>query len=178
MIEWFDYLFGTSVTTAGLIATFDGVRRLAQTGRDRLGRVLLVLGVVGCSATAAVSGYVSSIMEASARSLDSISASELPDGWGAGQSPAARERNSLLYAASAYVSTGILIQHYDLAGSRKTFAPSSEQLREREKHVALRAELEFNVTYFKDVAFRVLFAMIVAALIGLWVGRTQLQPRK
>jgi hypothetical protein len=172
MIDWLDFLFKTVATGAAVIAIFEGTRRLSQFGRNRFAATLVICGVLWCSSGVAVLIYVSSGSRTLADVLKKTPSTELPTDWGSKLSPDARHRSSLSYASTIYLSSGMLVQYFDLDGSRKLFSPSQQQLREREDAVVTLEQLEALVGSARDLAFRLGILALTATLFGWWAGRS------
>ena len=172
MSGWLNFLFDLSAWTAALIAVFEGSRRLARGERGRTVVGWMAGGVIWCIANGALAFYVYSSMESLA--LDpNYPTSELRDDWGSKFSPNEREKSSSAYAAMIYFSYGTIVSYFDRSGNRELFVPTQDQIRAREKSVALKQQM----THLSDDAYsrgwRWFLSVAVGVLIGWGMGRRE-----
>ena len=171
MIDWLDFAFMTAATTSAVVAIFEGMRRLSQWGRNRFGATLVICGALWCLGGVAILIYVSSTSK-SLKATQNLTSNELPKDWGSKLSPEVRERDSLILASTIYLSSGTLIQYFDLSGARKIFSPSQQQLREREGAVVTFERIDALARNTWDLAFRLGIAALTAGVLGWWAGRS------
>ncbi len=172
MSGWFNFFFDIGAWSAAVIVIFEGSRRLARGERGRRVIGWVAGGAIWCIVNGVVAFHISSTMES--LGIDpNRPVSELRDDWSNKLSPDDREKSSSSYASSIYFSSGTIVSHFDRSGNRQRFAPTQEQIRERESHVALKQQMAQLSLDAYSRGWRWFLSAVLAVLIGWGTWRNE-----
>jgi len=169
--NWID--FGISVLggATAFLCLFEGTRRLATYGVHRRAALMTVLAIAVCAlyGTFAYWKYLDLKVNlgASQRGPASI---HLPAGWGKRFSAERKSSLSLARARRVFVESGTLGEYLDQKGMTRSFAPTEEDLKRRERLVAHYAKLELAARSSLAEALLWLIAAVVAVIFGMAVS--------
>jgi len=160
-----DFVLNAVAAAAVLFLLFEGMRRLGAYGLHRKA-VLLVLVSAGACAAFGGSAYQRygdlkrTLAVSESKSVPAVASSRI-------RSPEKRELLSLALARQNFRASGTLGPYVDRSGETRTFAPTQEDLRARERVVAYLSRTEFTVRSSLAEALLWLIAGIVAVFLGL-----------
>jgi hypothetical protein len=104
---------------------------------------MAVLGGLFCGAQSGVGYWKYELMKEIAPNLQrDIFAGELPGDWAPNLDPAKRESSSLAMAQMAFTETGRFRSYFDRSGQRRTYAPTEDDVRQREFVVVTKARFD------------------------------------
>lgn len=160
-----DFVLNAVAGAAVLFLLFEGMRRLGAYGPHRKA-VLLVLVAAGACAAFGGSAYqrygdLKGTLPVGARkSVPAVASSRI-------RSPEKRELLSLALARENFRASGTLGSYVDRNGETRTFAPTQEDLRARERVVAYYSRTEFTARNSLAEALLWLIGAVVAVFLGL-----------
>jgi hypothetical protein len=133
---------------------------------------MTVLGAVFCGVQSGVAYWKYGLLREMPQILQpDVFATELPDDWASNLDPAKRESSSMAVARMAFVDTGRFRTYFDQSGQRRTFAPTEDDVRQREFAVVTKARLEDAIRdSMNDVLIWLIWGL-VAAVFGFGIGR-------
>jgi len=172
MIEnWIDFTISVIGGSTALLCLYEGTRRLATYGVHRRAALMTVMAVAVCGlyGTFAYWKYLDLKLSLGAN-LRAPVALQLPSGWGKGFSVDRKASLSLSLARRTYVESGKLGEVVAADGQSRTFAPTEEDLKRRERLVAHYARLELAARSTLAEALLWLIAAVVAVVLGLVVS--------
>jgi hypothetical protein len=156
----------------GIIAAYEGARRLACHGIHRKGVFILVsgFGVITCL------GLMFCILAYGGHSfLTDFYGADAPllvkPNLGANLNLEDREKQSLSLAKITYLQTGKILFYIDQSGTTKQFVPTHEDLAQREVWILTRKQLEISTFLSFRIAIFLWLSGLLAGLVGFRVGR-------
>jgi hypothetical protein len=124
------------VVAAGMLCIFAGARRIAGSGFERIGALLMAVGIILAVGKAGADLYVASGLRRLLDAFPTVASAEPPGGWEeADMMPEQRTTKSTENARLTYQVTGRLVTYIDATGQRATFAPTQADLHTRERLV-------------------------------------------
>ena len=176
MGAWLDYIGGVMVSVMALLLLFEGMRRLVHSGPRKSTIGVLAGGLVLSLALGGIAYLKHRLADDAIESLSQPVFSKhmpLPDGWGGKCCKSTLEVESRTLVQAAFVESGRLYTYFDSLGKRVPFVPSEKDIREREEHVVLSAQLDDASRARLSEAVFFLVAAILSALIGAVLGYEQ-----
>jgi len=170
MSAWANFIFDVGMLAATLIAVFEGTRRIAYDGYTRKRVLAVLVGIILCALLSALQFYVSTW---DSLKFEPKGVGEMALDWGKDFSPAQREHVSLARASIMYTSTGTLVDYIDSSGTRKKYAPTQAELKQRESTVSVNQQLDTLSQNAYANGFRLALFPMFALLIGWLIGRDQ-----
>jgi len=141
--DWFSYV---GKIVGGVFASYcllEGGRRLRVSNMHRTALAMVAFGALYFALFGALAQWSHKLLS---EPVDVTSkgrfTSELPQDWGKDMSPEKREASSLSYARIVYLRHGKLVNYFERSGTARPFAPSQDDLRQREATVASDAKLQ------------------------------------
>jgi hypothetical protein len=132
--------------------------------------MLLACGIVLCAMKSGIGFYTGNMATSLAEAERTRTISPLAENWGKTLEPAERERSSRAYAATAFISTGQVLNYFDQSGHVTPFVPSGPQLQERQSSVVFGQMLESTATEARSEGYRWTISCILALLTGIAIG--------
>jgi hypothetical protein len=124
------------VVAAAMLCIYEGARRIAQAGYERVAALLVVVGVIVAVGKAGADLYVAAGLRRLLDEFPTITSSEPPGGWEkAPMTPEQRTTRSTENARLTYQVTGRIVQFIDGSGQRASYAPTPADLQTRERLV-------------------------------------------
>jgi hypothetical protein len=170
MSNWVNLAFESFAMMAALIAIFEGTRRLACDGTTRKRILAVMAGLIWCALLSAFQFYISTADSLKMKPLD---ATELHADWGKALSPTQREESSRMRASAIYSSTGILVDYIAASTERKKYAPTQDELKQREATVIVNQQLDTMSQGAYANGFHLILFPLFALVVGWAVGREQ-----
>ncbi len=173
MREWIDFIYWAAVYVFALVSLFDAARRLAEHGFQRNPMWLTIVGAVLCIAFSTIQFFFYHVEDDLLTSMKRDSYISLPDDWGKNMQPNERERASVSYVTAAFMGTGKLLDYFTASGGRRLFAPSQDQIRQRESAVRVQTQLEDQKdTLLRNAVSWLLYGFLAG--VGGWLtGRNR-----
>jgi len=169
---WLDFAVTTAGGAAAFVCLFEGVRRWRAFGAHRTAVVMTVLGGIFCGAQSGVAYWKHGVMKEMAPTLHrNMFAGELPDDWAQNLEPAKRESSSLAMAKMTFVDTGRFRSYFDKSGQRRSYAPTEEDIRQREFAVVTMARFDDAIRNNLHDALIWLIWALVAASFGFGIAK-------
>jgi hypothetical protein len=162
---WLNFVLDTAVAVIALVSLFEGTRQLALYGTRRAPIFMVAAGAVLCIAYGAFHYWKHTGLIQIAQPLKHLT-EDLPNGWGADLKPEIRESNSLALAKVAFYESGALRFYFGASGERKLFAPSQEDLKQRELRVKTYTLLVEAIKQNYGQAWIWWVSGLIAALLG------------
>ena len=172
-----DWLSFVARIAGGVFASYcllEGGRRLRLSNVRRTALAMVAFGAIYFALFGALAHWSHQLLSApiDTTSQDRFS-SELPLDWGKELSPEKREVSSRNYARIAYLRHGKLINYFERSGTARPFAPSQDDIRERETTVASDAKLQAMA----DATSRASIYLWLWGLMCLLIGLTMANPK-
>jgi len=163
MVEsWIDFALYVAAGAVALLCLFEGTRRVVAYGVHRTGVLMFVASAAACAAAGGFAyqkyGTLSAAAGAGLRKAPAFS--KIP-------SPERKELLSQAVAKRRFTESGAPGPYIDHNGETKTFVPTLDDLKAREKVVAYYAQTEFAARSSLAEALVWLIAASVAVLLGL-----------
>lgn len=161
-IDWIEFALNVIGGSMAFLCLFEGVRRLGRNGWRRAPFLTALLGFVFFAQYGAFAAW---------RHLDAA------ESLGARyQKPAAPAAMDPLRARSAFISSGLMATYLD-KGEKKSYAPTQDDVRRRERVVATNTLLSLTAraSLYEAMLWGIL--AVVAALAGFLFSREKEAPR-
>lgn len=169
MIEnWVDFALNVVGGATAFLGLFDGTRRLFAFGVHRKAVLMTILAASICALYGSFAYWKSVDLKTTSLGMNQrMSAStQLPANWGRGLSPEKKEVLSLARARHSFMESGSLGSYIDRRGVTRTFAPTQEDLMQRERVVAYYSRAEYAARSSLAEAVLWLIIGLVAVLFG------------
>ena len=168
MIEsWVDFTLNVIGGATAFLCLFDGTRRLGAYGVHRKAVLMTVLAAGICALYSAFAYWKYSDLKTTLSvSQRKPATTQLPASWGRGLSPERKEAMGLSRARRAFVESGTLGSYLNRSGETKSFAPTQEDLSQRERVVAYYSRAEYGARSSLAEALLWLIMGVVAILFG------------
>jgi hypothetical protein len=174
--EWSQFVAIAVGGAFGLFCLFDGTRRVAGGDADGRGGRLFAIGLLIVGMLAGHAYYQHWTYTDVLRVYRAEAPRELPADWGRKMAPAKRESASQNMARNAYVSAGVLQQHFDINGQRKPFSPAADDIKRRDSMVATAARVENKADEFFQQM--VLWLVLAGSAVVFGIGFALEAPAK
>lgn len=172
LTAWLDFAVTTAGSAAAFVFLFEGVRRWRAFGIHRTAVIMTALGALFCGGQSGVAYWKYGLMKEMAPTLQrDMFTGELPDDWAPNLDPAKRESSSLAMAKMAFVDTGRFRSYFDKSGERRTYAPTEDDIRQREFAVVTKARFDDATRNSLHDALIWLVWGLVSAAFGFGVGK-------
>lgn len=102
-----------------------------------------------------------------------VSMRELPTDWSKSVSPEIREAVSLAHARMAFLKSGTLTPYVDASGGHKLYAPTQDEIKQREETLVTTAKLELSMRDGYMGALVWWLWAILAVLFGIGFSRDE-----
>jgi hypothetical protein len=162
-----DFVLNVIAGAVALFCLFDGTRRLGAHGVHRKAVLLILLSASACALYGGLAyqryADLNGVLSMGQRKSGPATAAA----WSRVTSPEKRELLSQALARDTFRASGTLGPYVDRNGQTRTFAPSQEDLRARERVVAYFSRTEFSARGSLAEALLWLIAGIVAVFLGL-----------
>ena len=158
---------------AVLVAAYEGTRMLVRGSVNRLSVALLSVSVLVVGIQFFSSRYLSSHLLGTAQSLRVPS---IPDPLHPDLQdlpPEDREDRSRILARARFLDSGELHRHYGSSGTSVTFAPSQQDLKDREAFLRTEAQITNTASDVRASGERLLWLLTAFVAVGLCVGVAQ-----
>lgn len=168
MIEsWVDFTLNVIAGAAAFLCLFDGTRRLGAYGMHPKAVLMTVLaaGICALYGAFAYSKY-SDLKTTLSISQRQPASTQLPANSGRGLSPEKKEVLSIARARGAFIQSGTLGNYLDRSGETRSFAPTQEDLLQRERFLAYYSRAEYGARSSLAEALLWLILGVVAVLFG------------
>jgi len=167
MIEsWVDFALSVIGGATAFLCLFDGTRRLFAFGVHRKAVVMTVLSAGICALYGGFAYWKYSDLKATLSMSQRKATAARPANWGR-FSPERKEAASLARAHQAFTESGTLGSYIDRSGETRTFAPTQEDLKRRERVVAYYSRTEYTARSSLAEALLWLIVGVVAVLFGI-----------
>ncbi len=154
-----------------LCFVFCGAYLLVGGGSKKEVALALGTGLVLTLRAVFVEVETTSIRTRVASSLQAMPLRELPPGWGLNFSPEQRER-SILLARAAFSDHGRMIQYMRGDGTLVTFAPTEDDIKQRDELIVLKAQFDALGALLPPYPIRWLSMSLTAFALGAILGRS------
>jgi len=169
MIEnWVDFALNVIGGATAFLCLFDGTRRLCAFGVHRKAVLMTVLAAGVCALYGAFAYWKYADQKTTSLSMNQRkpASTQLPANWGRGFSPEKKEVLSLARARHSFMESGKLGTYIDGGGETRTFAPTQEDLTQRERIVAYYSRAAYAARGSLAEALLWLILGMVAILFG------------
>jgi hypothetical protein len=169
-------ILDTTLNAFGLVTAivclYDGTQRIRRAGISKRAAACAAIGVIYFVMYAAYSFWsIKFVNETVAMLSKGVTIPQITEDWGKNFSRQERFENSYLIAKMAYYDHGQLRHYFDQAGTKVLFAPSEDQIREREKNVAVLAKLSYLAELNSNTTLHWVIIALATALFGVIEGR-------
>jgi hypothetical protein len=168
MIEnWFDFALSVIGGATAFLCLFDGTRRLFAFGVHRKAVLMTVLAAGICVLYGAFAYWKYSDLKTTLGiSQRKPASTQLAANFGKGLSPERKEVRSLARARQTFIEFGTLGTYVDRGGKTRTFAPTGEDLLQRERVVVYYSRVEYAARSSLAEALLWVITALVAVLFG------------
>ncbi len=169
MVEsWIDFALYVAAGAVALLCLFEGTRRVGAYGVHRTGVLMFVASAAACAAAGGFAYQKYGMLSAAAGAgLRKAPATQAAAAFSKIPSPERKELLSQAVAKRRFTESGAPGPYIDHNGETKTFVPTLDDLKAREKVVAYYAQTEFAARSSLAEALVWLIAASVAVLLGL-----------
>jgi hypothetical protein len=167
MEEWLSFVGKWTLVPLATIAVFEGARRLswARSGWNAAALLLFGVGILGGYAGSLA--WVASGIESTFGVLDQRSPPSLPESTLAQMTPQEREEKTRLLARIAFESAGILTTYISATGEQVRYAPSENEIRDRQTLRESLAQIRTRVEFIRAQVWMFSLSAIAAAVAGV-----------
>lgn len=159
---------------AAIVFLYSGVRRLRKYGISKEAATYAAVGFLYLSMHAGYGMWSARFVNETVTTLSKGTAvPQLADDWGKDISQQERFEKSQFLARMAYTDHGEIRHYFNQEGVKVLFAPSREELNEREGRVADLAKLSFLADLNANNALQWVVIMVAAVLFGLGTARSK-----
>lgn len=166
--NWIDFALYVAAGAVALLCLFEGTRRICAYGAHRVGVLMFVASAAACAAAGGFAYQKYGTLSAAAGTgqrkapvtQSAAAFSKVP-------SPERKEFLSQAVAKQRFKESGAPGPYIDRTGETKTFVPTLDDLKAREKVVAYYAQAEFAARSSLAEAVVWLIAAVVAVLLGV-----------
>jgi len=165
------------VVAAGMLCIYEGARRIAARGYERIAALLVVVGVIIAVGKAGADLYVASGLRQLLDAFPTVASAEPPGGWEkAPLSAEERTSRSTENARLTYQVTGRLVPFVDATGQRVPYVPSQDDLHTRERLVVGFDRTEAQSRERAGEGWRQLMGDVTCLVAGWVVGLRARRP--
>lgn len=162
-----DFALNVIAGAVALFCLFEGMRRLGTHGVHRKAMFLVLLSASACALYGGLAYQRYVDMQGTLNASQRKSAPATAASWSRVASPEKRELLSQALARQNFRASGTLGPYVDRNGETRTFVPTQEDLRARERVVAYFSRTEFSARSSLAEALLWLIAGVVAIFLGL-----------
>jgi hypothetical protein len=160
-----DFALNVVAGAVALVCLFEGMRRLGAYGVNRKAMLLVVLAASACAlyggfAYQRYADLKTTLAVSQRKTAPAVVSNRI-------RSPEKRELLGQALARENFRASGTLGPYVDRNGETRTFAPTQEDLRSRERVVVYYAQTEFTARSSLAEALLWLIGAVVAVLLGL-----------
>jgi hypothetical protein len=169
MGEWFSFLIKWAMVPLATLAVFEGTRRVSLRRTAWKHAALLIFGVAVLGGMAGtLSRGASAIDSALALVFDQRPLPPVPGATLAQMTPQEREEKTRLLARIAFEKAGTLATYISASGQPIRYAPSEQEIREREIFRESVARTRTILEFIRIQVWTLMIAAVVAAVAGVY----------
>ncbi len=171
--DWLDFALSAVGGATAFLCLFDGTRRIGAHGMDRRAVLMTGLAVTFYVLYGSFAYWKYYDLTDTLSTLQHKPAATQPDS-GKGLSPERREAANLARARQAFMRSGTFETYIDRRDEKKLFPPSHEDIRKRERAVAIQTQLEYAARDSFTEALLWLTTGLLAAVFGYAFAREKI----
>jgi len=171
--DWLDFAFNVVGGATAFLCLFDGTRRIGVYGLHRRAALITGLAVTFYVLYGSFAYWKYYDLTDTLSTLQHRRAPTQPDS-GKGLSPVKKEAANLARARQAFVESGEFETYLDRRNEEKLFSPGHEDIRKRERSVAIQTQLEYTARDSLTEALLWLITGLLAALFGYAFSREKI----
>jgi hypothetical protein len=171
--DWLDFALNAVGGATAFLCLFDGTRRIGAYGMNRWAVLMTVLAVIFYVLYGSFAYWKYSELTDTLSALQHKPAATQPDS-GKDLSPEKKEAASLARARQAFMESGTFETYIDRRDEKKLFSPSHEDIRKRERALAMQTQLEYAARDSFTEALLWLITGLLAVLFGFAFSREKI----
>jgi hypothetical protein len=165
---WFHFISQCAALPLASLAVFVGVRRLALRRTAWKAAALLVCGMIYLCGYGGVLFMGASSLGSALKDVDDHHWPAIPESTLAQLTPEDREFKTRLHARMEFEDAGTLITYINASGQRVLYAPTEEQIRQREFIKVSAAQVRVQLENLRTQGWALVIAAITALLAGVY----------